>query len=513
MAPRAKRQKLEGGDLRSCFQAAAAAGATSEANRPEGEFPEIDFATWSAKVVGESRSYYSKRKDKWWQELFESVLRCKKHPRVQDFERQEGVDSSSFYWTANPKELVQKFDAYVTQLEGAAPASAEPCATAPDVVSSGDDGQAEPVADAAVAATLVDPMDTVAMAELLPATIPGVPEIEGQAAEVTIKQEKVDKEDKMEIEIVKEKDDQIPVEQAGPIAGPLGQDVSDDTGKAEPEEQKEDTKVNDPPCGTLDQDVSDDKGKAEQEEQKESEATKVNDPPCGTLEQDVSDDKGKAEHEEQKESEATKVNDPPCGTLDQDVSDDKGEAEHEEQKESEATKVNDPPCGTLDQDVSDDKGEAEQKEDAKVDSDADAAMKLAECATPTPCPVLEACLFAERRVAANIENTIAIKHGNIPVLHPEWPDSSAIIDNDDDFDPLWFRGGEISETSVMIPPKIDCAARKAKTKPAIKKEPGSSSKALSKLEPDDTGRESFLGFLAVSPFSPYNEVCVKLHKL
>ncbi len=377
MAPRAKRQKLEGGDLRSCFQAAAAAGATSEANRPEGEFPEIDFATWSAKVVGESRSYYSKRKDKWWQELFESVLRCKKHPRVQDFERQEGVDSSSFYWTANPKELVQKFDAYVTQLEGAAPASAEPCATAPDVVSSGDDGQAEPVADAAVAATLVDPMDTVAMAELLPATIPGVPEIEGQAAEVTIKQEKVDKEDKMEIEIVKEKDDQIPVEQAGPIAGPLGQDVSDDTGKAEPEEQKEDTKVNDPPCGTLDQDVSDDKGKAEQEEQ----------------------------------------------------------------KESEATKVNDPPCGTLDQDVSDDKGEAEQKEDAKVDSDADAAMKLAECATPTPCPVLEACLFAERRVAANIENTIAIKHGNIPVLHPEWPDSSAIIDNDDDFDPLWFRGG------------------------------------------------------------------------
>ena len=440
MPPRGKKQKVDGGDLRSCFQAGAAVGATSEATRPEKEIPEMDLATWQLEVVRQSRSYYGKRKDRWWQELSESVLRCKKHPRVEDFERQEEVDSSSFYWVANPKELVQKFDAFVAQLEGqeANPTTGE-CApeaggsepVGPEAVSSGDDNDAGgeekrvivPDAEMPEPETLVD-------AETLPAAIPVVQQ-----------------DDKVEIEIVKEKGDQITVEQNA-----SEQNASDDRGKAE---QEEDAKGDDPVGCPVEQDVFDDKGTAQQNED-----AKVNDESIG-------------------------------GCL--------GEKGKAEQKD-------DPIGGPLEQDVFDDKGTAQQNEDDRVSSDA--AMKLAACASSTPCPVVEACLFAERRVAANIENTIAIKHGHIPILHPEWPDTSA---TDDDYDPLWIRGGNIPDTFVMIPPKIN-HARKAEKKQTVffqdaQKEPGSSSKKLSQFEPDDSGRESFLGSLVVSPLSPSVFLC------
>ena len=111
MAPKAKRQKVENSNdmnLRDAFKAAA------KASPPTAEVVDLDtwdFGTWREEVARNSKSYYTKRKDKWWQELFETVLACKKHSLIGSFEAMEGIDNS--FWTTNPKELSQKFQQYV----------------------------------------------------------------------------------------------------------------------------------------------------------------------------------------------------------------------------------------------------------------------------------------------------------------------------------------------------------------------------------------------------------------
>ena len=111
MAPKVKRQKVENSNdmnLRDAFKAAAKASPpTADVN----DLDTWDFGTWREEVTRDSKSYYSKRKDKWWQELFETVLACKKHSLIGSFEAMEGIANS--FWTTNPKELSHKFQQYV----------------------------------------------------------------------------------------------------------------------------------------------------------------------------------------------------------------------------------------------------------------------------------------------------------------------------------------------------------------------------------------------------------------
>ena len=66
--------------------------------------------------------------------------------------------------------------------------------------------------------------------------------------------------------------------------------------------------------------------------------------------------------------------------------------------------------------------------------------------------------MSECRVVADIETTSAIKHGHIPILHPNWPDKPI----DEGSEPCQFQNDAaffikgLQDTSSVQPPKIPC---------------------------------------------------------
>ena len=428
MAPKAKRQKLENSNdmkLRDAFKASAKAKASPPTADVNDLLATLDFGTWRQDVVSNSKAYYGKRKDKWWQELFETVLACKKDPLIGSFEAKEGIDANSF-WTTNPKEMSQKFDQYVKDQGGSGIGIGEGSKAKPEQDEDDDDPmQGDEAADPAGALP----------SETLPEA--GVSEEAPVAAE--------------------DFSEALPAETLPEVAAPA--EVADLAEAASSETLPEASVSEEVTVAT------DAFAEALPEASVSEEVTVATDAFAEALPAETLPEVA-APAEVANLAQAV-----PSGTLPEDS------VSEEAPVAAEALAL---PAETLPAVAALPAASVGEKVPVAAEElrspTSYVEMSNGDVAVPTTAkessdPLLQACCFAERRVVADIETHVATKNRHMPVLYPEWPDKSA--SNDDFEDPLWLRGGSVPESDVMIPPKINTcirkAARKAQAKPTFLK--------------------------------------------